>query len=102
MLGGAIGIFWINPMVSCCQGMRMMQGMMGNFGFGVMYALFMVSIVSGVIVLLGAIMLSRNPEKRYMWGVLTIVFSAVSILGMGGFLVGSILGIGGGILALDA
>lgn len=89
-------------MMTCCQGIGMMQGMMGSFGFGIMYGLFMVSIVSGVIVLLGAIMLNRKPEQRYTCGLVIIIFSATSILGMGGFLVGSILGIVGGILALDA
>ena len=100
--GGAIGVFWMNPMMTCCQGIGMMQGMMGSFGFGIMYGLFMVSIVSGAIVLLGAIMLNRKPEQRYTCGLVIIIFSATSILGMGGFLVGSILGIVGGILALDA
>jgi hypothetical protein len=64
-------------------------GVMGTFG-----------LVSGAIVLLSAIMLLRNPNQPKTWGVLILVFSVLSFLGLGGFIVGAILGIIGGIMVL--
>ncbi len=64
-------------------------GVMGLFG-----------LVSGVIVLVSAVMLLTNPSQRRTWGVLILVFSVMSFLGLGGFIVGAILGIIGGILTL--
>jgi len=64
-------------------------GVMGLFG-----------LVSGVIVLVSAVMLLTNPSQRRTWGVLILIFSIMSFLGLGGFIVGAILGIAGGILTL--
>ena len=64
-------------------------GVMGLFG-----------LVSGVIVLVSAVILLTNPSQRKNWGVLILVFSVMSFLGLGGFIVGAILGIVGGILTL--
>ncbi|MFX0202705.1 MAG: DUF6114 domain-containing protein, partial [Candidatus Hodarchaeota archaeon] len=54
----------------------------------------------GVIVLLSAVMLYRNPMSKTTWGVLILIFSILSVVGGGGFLVGMILGIIGGALGL--
>lgn len=77
-------------------------GMMRGFGFGTgwLYGIVVVGIVSGIGVLIGAIMLYRQPSQAVTWGVVILVFSVVSFLGMGGFFVGAILGIVGGILGL--
>jgi hypothetical protein len=64
-------------------------GVMGLFG-----------LVSGAIVLLSAVMLLANVGERKTWGVLILVFSILSFLGLGGFIAGAVLGIVGGILAL--
>jgi uncharacterized protein involved in response to NO len=64
-------------------------GTMGLFG-----------LVSGVIVLVSAVMLLTNPSRWRTWGVLILVFSVMSFLGLGGFVVGALLGIVGGILTL--
>jgi hypothetical protein len=64
-------------------------GVMGAFG-----------LVSGVIVLISAVMLLTNLGQRRTWGVLILVFSVLSFLGLGGFIAGAILGIVGGILTL--
>lgn len=66
-----------------------MVEMMGLFG-----------LVSGVIVLVSAVMLLTKPSQRRTWGVLILVFSVMSFLGLGGFIAGAILGIAGGILTL--
>jgi hypothetical protein len=64
-------------------------GTMGLFG-----------LVSGVIVLASAVMLLTNLSYRRASGVLILVFSIMSFLGLGGFILGAILGIAGGILTL--
>jgi hypothetical protein len=64
-------------------------GTMGLFG-----------LVSGVIVLVSAVILLTGPSQRRIWGVLILVFSVMSFLGLGGFVAGAILGIAGGILTL--
>jgi len=57
-------------------------------------------LASGVIVLSSAVMLQVRPNSQRTWGVLILVFSVLSFLGTGGFVVGAILGIVGGIMAL--
>jgi len=57
-------------------------------------------LASGVIVLVSAILLMASPTQRKTWGVLVLVFSVLSFLGAGGFVVGAVLGIVGGIMAL--
>ena len=76
-------------------------GMMGGLGYGFGF-LGLLGLIFGVIVIISALMLNRNPHEHTTWGVLIIIFSVLSIFGsaMGGFGVGLILGIIGGILAL--
>jgi len=75
-----------------------------GFGFGGIAALLIglavVAIILGLLVLVGAIMLRSHPESAKTWGVLIIVFSLISFIGGGGFYIGAILGLVGGILAL--
>ena len=80
-------------------------GMMGGFGFG--YAsgwyiwLSVVSLVFGILVLIGAIMLNARPVEHFTWGILVLIFSLASFIGMGGYFIGAILGIAGGAVALS-
>jgi len=64
-------------------------GVMGAFG-----------LVCGAVVLLSASMLLANVGRRRTWGTLILVFSVLSFVGLGGFIIGAILGIAGGILTL--
>ena len=78
-------------------------GMMGNgyaYGFSGMFGI--AGLFFGIAVIIGALMLHNNPAQHSTWGSVIIVFSALSIFGsaMGGFGVGLILGLIGGILAL--
>ncbi len=59
-----------------------------------------VGLVSGVMVVISGAMLRSNPGQRTLWGVLTVVFSCLSFFGLGGFVVGAVLGIVGGFMAL--
>ena len=74
-------------------------GMMQGFG-GWFYGFAVLGIMAGVLVLFGAIMMHDRPRQAAMWGVIVLVFSVVSFFGAGGFFVGAVLGILGGILAL--
>jgi len=75
-------------------GFGMMRGYVGMFGLA--------GILFGIIVIVGAVMLYNNPTQNSKWGLVILIFSVLSIFGsaMGGFGVGLILGIIGGILAL--
>ena len=86
-----------------------MQGMMDGYhnfmgsyagSYGFFAAVSVVSLICGIIVLVGAIMLRVYPQDRVIWGVVILVFSAISFVGMGGYFVGAIFGIIGAVLAL--
>jgi len=68
------------------------SGLVGTMG--------LIGVASGIIVLVSAVILLTKPSQARTWGVLVLVFSVLSFLGLGGFFVGSILGIVGGILTL--
>lgn len=76
--------------------------MMGGYDYisGSFAALSVAGLVSGIIVIIGSLMLNARPAEHRAWGVVILVFSLVSFLGMGGFMIGALLGIAGGALAL--
>jgi hypothetical protein len=59
-----------------------------------------ISIGIGIILIIGGYFIYKKPESARRWGIAILVASIVSLFGMGGFLIGAILGIIGGILAL--
>jgi hypothetical protein len=71
-----------------------------GFVGGIVTSVGVFGLVSGIIVLVSGVMLRTSPGQRTLWGTLILVFSVLSFLGTGGFVVGAILGIIGGILAL--
>jgi hypothetical protein len=83
--------------------MDMGMSMMGSIGipFGFMTGLSLVGVVSGILVIIGAVMLSLRPAEHEAWGIVILTFSVISSLGMGGFLIGAILGVIGGAFALS-
>lgn len=76
---------------------------MGGFGvpIGFMSGLSLLGLVSGILVIIGALMLNTRPAEHGTWGTIILIFSVISLLGMGGFFIGAILGIVGGALALS-
>ncbi|MCW4002232.1 MAG: DUF6114 domain-containing protein [Candidatus Bathyarchaeota archaeon] len=80
------------------------HGMMGSFGFplGFMAGFSLVGLVSGVMVIVSALMLNFRSHERFAWSVLIMVFSAVSFLNMGGFFIGGLLGLAGGAMAFGS
>src|SRR5437667_7641136 len=87
----------------------MMSGTMGGFSgvmammmmMGYSFAFTIVGLASGALVILGAVMLYSRPFEKDLWGAVIIAFSILSMLGgMGGYMIGLVLGIVGGVLAL--
>ena len=62
-------------------------------------AMAVVGLVFGIIVLVGAILM-RKPGKAKIGAILVLIFSILSIVIGGGFVIGMILGIIGGALGL--
>jgi hypothetical protein len=77
------------------------HSMIGWFGYGLGF-LEILGLIFGVIVIISSAMLDRKPQEHSKWGILIVLFSALSIFdsAMGGFGVGLILGLIGGILAI--
>ena len=67
----------------------------------ILYRLTAIGLICGVLVLVGALMLRSNPSHKKMWGIFIIIFSIPSVLTGGGFIIGFILGIIGGMQALS-
>ena len=67
---------------------------------GVVEAMGAFGLICGTVVLLSATMLLAKVGQRRTWGVLILVFSVLSFIGLGGFVLGAVLGIAGGILTL--
>jgi len=60
-----------------------------------------VGLMCGILMVTGAIMLSRRPQRHKMWGVLVLAVSLLSIIGTaGGLFIGLLLGLIGGIMAI--
>jgi hypothetical protein len=76
-------------------------GMMRGFGSGGwFYGFAVIGVISGIIILVGAIMVYNQPSKAPTCGALILAFSIAGFFAMGGFFLGAILGMLGGILAL--
>jgi hypothetical protein len=58
-----------------------------------------IAIVFAVLIIIGAFFI-YNPETQVIGGVLVLIFSALSIIAGGGWLIGLILGIIGGVICL--
>ena len=99
MLGGSN--FW--GMMGGIGGMMGGWGMMDGYGFpfGFMGGFSFVALIAGIFVIIGAVMLNARPAEHVTWGVVVLVFSIISFVGMGGFVLGALLGIVGGALALS-
>jgi len=110
LLGGSMALMMLTYYDENSGMMDGFGGMMGGyrhmmnglgFPYGLMSGLMLVSLVSGVLLIIGAVMINIHPSQSSTWGIIVLVFSIISFLGMGGFLIGAVLGIVGGALALS-
>lgn len=68
-------------------------------GFGI--SLGIAGVVWGIVIIIAAIMMFERPDEHTLWGIIAIVFSILSWIGaFGGFFIGFLLGLTGGILAI--
>ena len=67
---------------------------------GVLSVMGAFGLVCGSVVLMSATMLLAKVGQRRTWGILILVFSVLSFIGLGGLVMGAILGIAGGVLTL--
>jgi hypothetical protein len=75
-------------------------GSPGGLAAGFVGAIAVFGLICGVIVTMSAVLLRLKPDQRQTWGILVLVFSILGFFGIGGFIIGSVLGIVGGILTL--
>jgi hypothetical protein len=69
------------------------------YGIGAVIGIF--GIIWGIIIIVGAINLRAYPRQHLTWGIIILVFSIFSWFGgLGGFFIGFLLGLIGGILAI--
>lgn len=105
VVGGLAG-----ALMMATWGAMMPFGMMGGYGLstamagtwiaGMAWWMGVVGVLAGGMVLYGAYRLRRHPADTVTAGMLAIVGGAASTLAMGGWLVGAILAIVGGALAI--
>ena len=60
-----------------------------------------ISLAAGATVLTGAYKMQKEPEKVQIWGFLVLIASIVALFCIGGFGLGSILGIIGGVVGIS-
>lgn len=97
-------LFFANFQASPMGGM--MGGMMmgGSWGAGPWFMggwLFPLPFVAGAMVLFGAIMMNARPQDTRNWGIVVLIFSILGLVGMGLSILGGIIGIVGGAIALS-
>jgi len=96
-------LFLANFQASPMSGM--MGGMMiGSSGAGPWFIggwLFPLPFVAGAMVLFGAIMMNARPQKTRNWGIIVMIFSVLGLVGMGLSILGGVIGVVGGAVALS-
>ncbi|MDE1833503.1 MAG: hypothetical protein KGH98_04425 [Candidatus Micrarchaeota archaeon] len=61
-----------------------------------------IELVCGLMMIISAVVMNNgNPQKVTDWSVVALIFSGISIMGGGGFLVGFVFGIIGSILGIS-
>lgn len=103
VLGGVIrGVWWTWGPMGWSGMMHEMEEHMPWQGYmWVTYPMSLLGIVFGAAIIVLAIALYTNPQHHELLGALIIVFSALSVTSyMGGMVIGLLLGVIGGILAI--
>ena len=77
------------------------HGFMGGGEFGFFSVLSILGLISGVVIIVSAVMLRLQPQEHLTWGVLILVFALVSFADMGGYFIGAILSLIGGAFAIS-
>lgn len=99
----ALGYFIPGPgMMPLMTGMPFGGGMMFpmmGFSSSVLWA-SLSGVITGPIVLTAAILLYTHTRQQMLWGTIIVAGAIIGLLSGGGFFVGSVLGIVGGLIAI--
>jgi len=106
ILLGSILYFWMYTFMSSfifgLEEHHHMMGVMMSFLWPsvAFWLFFLIGLFSGGIVFASSILLKIRSKDRFLYGSLIIIFSVLSIFSGGGFIVGALLGLLGGIVAV--
>ncbi len=101
LIGGILILFFSIIYAALLAVIASFVGALGyGFASGLLIALAIVALLFGVIILYFALRLKSNPQNARTYGVLILVLALISFLGGGGFYIGAILALIGGILAI--
>lgn len=102
LIGGIVSLLWLvvgfPPSFDPLADLRNIVGEEEFRSFQIRYTVAGLS--SGIAVILTSLMLRMRPQESKRWGIMIIALSVMSILGMGGFVFGMVLGIIGGAIAI--
>lgn len=102
LAGGIVSLVWLlldsPPAFDPLSELRQNIGKEEYRLFGIRYTVTGLS--TGTAVIMTSFMLNIRPEESKKSGIMIVILSAMSILGMGGFIIGMALGITGGVLAI--
>jgi len=94
VIGSSVSSFWHSAFFP------QMGWMMGQqFASGIIVS-SLVGMVFGAVVIVGAVLMYKKPLQTRQWGVIVLTASSLSFIGMGGFIIGAILGVIAGVIAL--
>jgi len=94
VIGSSVSSFWHTaffPQMGWVMGQQFASGFIVSS---------LVGIVFGALVIVGAVLMYKKPLQTRQWGVIVLIASALSFVGMGGFMIGAILGVIAGVIAL--
>lgn len=61
-----------------------------------------IELICGIMMIISAVVMNNGPSQKVTdWSVVALIFSGISIMGSGGFLVGFVFGIIGSILGIS-
>lgn len=102
LLGGIVSLPWtlgeFEPALDPLADLREMLGEEEFRSFQIRYTVAGIS--SGIAVIMISFLLRMRAQESNRWGIMIIVLSGMSVLGMGGFIFGMALGIIGGAIAI--
>jgi hypothetical protein len=97
MLVAKEGVFANVPVVSQLLSTVYTSMQLTGFGGGPGFIVAVSSnLICGVVVIIAAMTIHFESQRAQLWGEVIIAFSAISLIGTGGFFIGAILGIIGG------
>ena len=95
-MGGSNGMMGGNGGMMRDSGGMMGGGLMWGLGAG----FTAISLGAGIISILGGYLIYKKPDTSKGWGIAIVISGVVGLVTLSGFIIGPILGIIGGILAL--